>query len=377
MTNQSILAVKAPLVNPNEPIALLTSLHVVEGQRVAKGDLLCSLETTKSVMELVAERDGFILELRFRAGENIPAGEILCYIAPSLEAKAELISTSPKIQEAQEADGLPSGLRITQPALALARENQLDLAQFPIGPLVTESMVRAALTKSASIKTQTVVRPSDLHTVIIFGSGGHGKTIVDLIRTTKAFHIAGFIDDNKHKGEKVMDIPILGGEEILPDLLEQGICQAVNAVGGINNIQSRIEVFERLAQAGFSFPTLVHPAAFVEPSAQLSPGAQIFAHAYVGSDAKLGLGVIVNTGAIVSHDCMIEDYANISPGAMLAGEVSVGEATLIGMGVTVNLQVKIGSRARIGNGATMKSDVPDFGVVRAGTVWPDKIKSSL
>jgi len=74
MTNQSILAVKAPLVNPNEPIALLTSLHVVEGQRVAKGDLLCSLETTKSVMELVAERDGFILELLFRAGENIPAG---------------------------------------------------------------------------------------------------------------------------------------------------------------------------------------------------------------------------------------------------------------------------------------------------------------
>jgi len=62
---------------------------------------------------------------------------------------------------------------------------------------------------------------------------------------------------------------------------------------------------------------------------------------------------------------------------MLAGEVSVGEATLIGMGVTVNLQVKIGSRVRIGNGATVKSDVPDFGVVRAGTVWPDKIKSSL
>jgi acetyltransferase-like isoleucine patch superfamily enzyme len=38
--------------------------------------------------------------------------------------------------------------------------------------------------------------------------------------------------------------------------------------------------------------------------------------------------------------------------------------------VTVNLRVKIGARARIGNGATIKQDVPAGGVVRAGSVWP-------
>jgi acetyltransferase-like isoleucine patch superfamily enzyme len=40
------------------------------------------------------------------------------------------------------------------------------------------------------------------------------------------------------------------------------------------------------------------------------------------------------------------------------------------MGATVNLLAKIGAGARIGNGATVKSDVPENGVVRAGGVWP-------
>ncbi len=372
MENQSIFSVKAPLVNPNEPLALLASLHVNEGQKISSGDLICTLETTKSVMDIVAEKDGYIVGLRVNAGENVEAEDILCFIASSPDVKPEQIAPSPKGRVGESIEGLPAGLRITQPALALANENRLDLSQLPAGVLVTEAVVRTILDELSPVKTPTSTLPTDPHAIVIYGSGGHGKTLVDLVRMTNAFRIVGFIDDGKQKGDTIMDIPVLGGAESLSELANQGIRQAINAVGGIGNIQSRIQVFKRLSQAGFSFPTLVHPTAFVEPSAQLSPGVQVFAHAYVGSDARLGMGVIVNTGAIVSHDCQIGDYANISPGAMLAGEVKVGEATLVGMGVTINLQVNIGSWARIGNSATVKNDIPDSGIVRAGMIWPEK-----
>jgi acetyltransferase EpsM len=372
MQKPSIFTVKTPLVNPNEPIALLVSLHVLEGQKVSQGDLICTLETTKSVMDLIAEKEGYIVGLACKAGENIEAGETLCFIAPSPDMKLEPNKPSVKIQDDRTRDQLPSGLRITQPALAVAREFSLDLSLLPTGSLVTEAVVRGVLDELSLKKISEPTQPTDPHAIIIYGSGGHGKTLLDLLRLTNSYHIVGFVDDGKQKGDKVMDVPVLGGAEVLTELAAQGIRQAVNAVGGIGNIQSRIQVFKHLAQAGFTFPTLVHPTAFVEPSAELSPGVQVFAHAYVGTQASVGVGVIVNTGAIVSHDCQIADYANISPSAMLAGEVSIGEATLVGMGVTVNLQVKIGAWARIGNSATVKSDIPDSGIVRAGAIWPDK-----
>ena len=210
----------------------------------------------------------------------------------------------------------------------------------------------------------------DPTSILVYGGGGHGKALIDLLRSLGNYRIVGILDDGLPPGS-IMDVPVLGGGEMLPELYAQGIHLAINAVGGIGNAAVRVKVFHRLADAGFACPAVVHPSAVVEPSASLSPGVQVFAHAYIGSQARIGFGGIVNTGAIVSHDCQIGSYANLSPGAILAGEVQVGEGVLIGMGATVNLQVRIGERARIGNGATVKSDVPAGGVVRAGSVWPE------
>jgi sugar O-acyltransferase (sialic acid O-acetyltransferase NeuD family) len=211
----------------------------------------------------------------------------------------------------------------------------------------------------------------DPNAIIVYGGGGHGKALIDLIRILGTHPIAGIIDDGVTVGTVLMGVPVLGGGNILGQLVDQGITLAVNAVGGIGNIHTRTKVFDRLLQAGFTCPTLVHPTAFVEPSALLAGGVQVMPHSYVGSESRVGFGVIINTGAIVSHDCILGDYVNLSPGAILAGEVNVGLATLIGMGVTVNLRVRIGERARIGNGATVKSDVPQNGLVHAGSIWPE------
>jgi len=60
------------------------------------------------------------------------------------------------------------------------------------------------------------------------------------------------------------------------------------------------------------------------------------------------------------------------PSAHAIARVPVGEAALIGMGVTVHLGVRIGRHARCGNGSVIAADVPDGGLVRAGSVWPER-----
>ncbi len=266
----------------------------------------------------------------------------------------------------------PPGLRISQPALALARQENLDLEQLPRDRLITESWLRAQLKTAGPDPILTALENDfDPQTaIIVYGGGGHGKSLIDLLRSLGVYSILGVVDDGLPSGELVMGVPVLGGQSILPELHRRGVRLAVNAVGGIGNLGVRVKVFEQLQRAGFTCPALVHPTAFVEASASLSPGVQVFPHAYVGSEARLGYGVITNTGAVVSHNCWLGDYVNISPGALLAGDVTIGAGTLVGMGVTINLRVRIGSGVRIGNSAVIKEDVPDSAIVRAGAIWP-------
>ncbi|MBM3145910.1 MAG: hypothetical protein FJ010_13275 [Chloroflexi bacterium] len=367
------IAIVIPLLNPNEPEALLAALHVEEGQQVAAEDAICTLETTKSTAEVVAERAGFIIGLRFDVGDTVQAGDILGYLANSPDEQTPGIRYQiPGIQDVTPNTlyPIPENLRISKPALALAQQHGLDLSQFPIGPLVTEEMVRAKLEGKPA--TMGVPKTDfDPMAIIIYGGGGHGKSLLDLLRSLGTYRVVGFLDDGLPVGEEIMGASVLGSGDLLPELYARGVCLAVNAVGGIGNVAVRIKIFRRLADAGFSCPPVVHPTAYIEPGASLSPGVQVFPHAYVGSDVRVGFGSIVNTGAILSHDCRLGDFVNISPGAILAGEVEVGDGALVGMGVTVNLQAKIGAGARVGNGATVKSDVPPNGVVRAGAIWPE------
>jgi len=46
------------------------------------------------------------------------------------------------------------------------------------------------------------------------------------------------------------------------------------------------------------------------------------------------------------------------------------------MGVTLNLNVTVGSKARIGNSAVIKEDVPSGKMIRAGDIWPQGSEES-
>ncbi len=58
----------------------------------------------------------------------------------------------------------------------------------------------------------------------------------------------------------------------------------------------------------------------------------VFAGALVQPDAVIGDHVIVNTGATIDHDRIVDDCAHLAPGVHLAGSVQVGEGAFLGIG---------------------------------------------
>jgi len=138
-----------PLINPNEPEAMLAAIHVSEGQRVTAGDRLLTLETTKSTAEVTAEAGGFVAGIQAAQGQTVNAGEIFCYLAetPDWAPPVEALGVEPELglpkaipplrgpgpRAASSTANIPDGLRITQPALALAQQQGLDLSKLPAG----------------------------------------------------------------------------------------------------------------------------------------------------------------------------------------------------------------------------------------------------
>jgi len=368
---EKLIPIKIPLINPNEPEALLTSLEVKEGTAVNQGQVVAIIETTKSTGEIESETSGYLVGLMYKEGAVLHAGDVLGYIGatpnakdPSLPPWSELITSTISPPPSH------SGLRITGPARELALAKGLALEDLPQETLVTRDTIEALLTHDKPAKKTPV--PEGEKRLVIYGAGGHGSSLAALVRSSEDYEIIGFLDDGIREGALVDGLPVLGGVDKLPELYQDGIRLVINGVGGIGDLPARLSVYENLANACFYCPTVIHKTAFIEESAELADGVQVFPLAYVGVRVQVGYGSIINTGAILSHDCNLDPYANLSPGAILAGGVVVGEASLIGMRATVNLNVKIGKRARIGNGATVKADVPDGGIVPAGTIWPPR-----
>lgn len=99
------------------------------------------------------------------------------------------------------------------------------------------------------------------------------------------------------------------------------------AVG--NNYHRRKEV----NQSNGPFITLIHPAAHISPTARIGMGTIIMAGAVIQANVKIGRHCIINTGASVDHDCVIEDFVHIAPGVNLCGGVHVGEGSLLAVGL--------------------------------------------
>jgi acetyltransferase EpsM len=291
----------------------LASLMVHEGQEVEKGQQLARIEGKAQSQMLASPQNGYVVGLHALPGQIVRPKQVLCYIC-----------------------GQPSiGSPMPGPR-----------ANFP---------------------GSTAFDPTAL---LIFGGGGHGKTVIDLVQALGTMRIVGVIDDGLPAGSEVLGIPVLGGAKDLTEWYNRGVRLIVNAVGGIGNVAVRLKVFDILAKEGFVCPTLVHPTAVVERSALLEAGVQVFAQAYIGSAARVGFGTVVNTSAVVHHDCVIGRVVNLSPGATLAGNVRVEDHAQIGMLATVNLQVTVGEGALLGNGCTVKANVPAGQRVWAGTIWP-------
>jgi sugar O-acyltransferase (sialic acid O-acetyltransferase NeuD family) len=199
---------------------------------------------------------------------------------------------------------------------------------------------------------------------VLLGGGGHAAVLIEAVRASGLDIIRAVLEfDQSQWGKELLGVPILGGDALLPELVEKGAdCFAVG-VGTVGNVTVRRRLYSYGLSLGLKSLTVMHPTSYVSPSARLAQGCQLLPGSIVHTRAVLGENVIVNSGAIVEHDCILGDHVHVATGAKIAGGVEVGSGTLIGIGATVRQGVRIGRDAIVGAGAAVVKDVLDNEVV--------------
>ncbi|MBK9169123.1 MAG: NeuD/PglB/VioB family sugar acetyltransferase [Bryobacterales bacterium] len=199
---------------------------------------------------------------------------------------------------------------------------------------------------------------------VIVGGGAYARNLIEMAHAAGALDIVAVLERvPARKGECLLGIPIVGDDDLLPDLRKSGVSHGLAGVGGAGDNRPRHGVFERLVALDFTLPSLAHPSAIVSPSARTGRGVMVFPFAAVLAGTHLDDNVIVSTGALASHDCELGPAVHLAPHAVVLGNVSAGPLAHIGAHATIKQGVHIGEGAVVGAGAVVTRDVPAFAVV--------------
>ena len=192
--------------------------------------------------------------------------------------------------------------------------------------------------------------------VVIIGAGGHAKVIADIIEKS-GDEIVGFLDDNKEIGTT-----IINDYKVIGDLNNRFVMavtkENLEFIIAIGDNKKREETSH---SPNLKFYTAIHPSAQIGLDVEIQKGTVVMANACINSSAKIGKHCIINTGAIIEHDNIIEDFVHISPNVALGGTVKIGKSTHVGIGSTIKNNITICENCKIGAGAVVVKDIKEEG----------------
>ena len=195
--------------------------------------------------------------------------------------------------------------------------------------------------------------------LIIWGASDQCRVNYPILKSLGCL-IEALIDDTLDKHSPFEGVPIYMGEKGLDCFLKVSHTKDLGFVVAIGNPYGhvRMKLHYLLKGKNLTPVSFADPTALICKTAIYGEGFQVMPAAIVSNDVQIGNQCIINTRALIEHDCVLKDGVEIGPGAVLCGRVHVGENSWIGANATVRPRVAIGDNTIVGAGAVVVSDVP-------------------
>lgn len=142
--------------------------------------------------------------------------------------------------------------------------------------------------------------------LLILGAGGFGQMIKETVQLM-GYSEAVFLDDTVKR------------EDVIGRCCDYKISREKYpaAVAAFGHNKTRLLWTDKLLEAGYEVPAIVHPSAVVSPSAVLEPGCFVMQRAVVNTNTRIERAALINSGAVVDHNTVIEAGAHVGLGSVV------------------------------------------------------------
>src|SRR5512133_3350918 len=98
--------------------------------------------------------------------------------------------------------------------------------------------------------------------LILLGGGGHCRSCIEVVQSTKQFAISGIIDKD-HWVDHLMGIPIIGGDDKIPEMIEKNNYQFMVTLGQIKSSTGRRRLYNYIHEHKGQTPVIIASTGFV------------------------------------------------------------------------------------------------------------------
>lgn len=183
---------------------------------------------------------------------------------------------------------------------------------------------------------------------VIIGCGGHARSIADVILYNVPDTDIIFFDSNAKKDESLLGFPVLNNYKIVDE----------KVIVALGDNRKRIELSQKYYN---NLVNVISNRAYVGKNVKLGRGIFIGHNAYIGVMSEIADFCIVNTNALIEHECKLNKGVFVAPNSTLLGKVSIEEDSFIGANTTIIDRIKIGKNITIGAQSVVLKNIENSG----------------
>ncbi len=356
-----MIEIKIPFLNPNDDKCVLREWLKKDNEIVKKGESLCSIETSKTILEIDAESSGFLKQI-CKKEHLVGYNQIIGFITEKKNSKIDTSKLSHPKNSIEK--------KFTKKAELIAKKNNLDINKIVKlkNEKVTQQDVINYINKKEDMKKDDLVYDVYGKTperVLILGGGKGAAVVISVIRSLgPKYCITGILDDDASiRGKKIMGYEILGRLNDTEYLWkEKKFDKLIISITTL--ISLRAKLFRKYNEIGIPFANIIDPTVSLHSNIAMGTGNIIMAFSRVGPCAVLGDNNFLSAYVNIEHHNVLGDNCTFGPGVYLSGSIQIGDEVLFGTGIYIEPRRIIGSRSIIASGSIITQNIPPDSIVK-------------